>query len=48
MKLRRRKFLRLAAGAAALPAISRIANAHTYPSRPITIVVPFAAAEPQM
>jgi len=41
MKLPRRKFLRLAAGAAALPAVSRIAGAQTYPSRPITIVVPF-------
>jgi hypothetical protein len=35
MKLpRRRKFLHLAAGAAALPAVSRIASAQTYPSRP--------------
>jgi tripartite-type tricarboxylate transporter receptor subunit TctC len=33
----------LAAGAAALPAVSRLANAQTYPSRPITIIVPFAA-----
>jgi tripartite-type tricarboxylate transporter receptor subunit TctC len=38
----RRQFLHLAAGAAALPAISSIARAETYPSRPITIVVPFA------
>ena len=44
MKLpRRRQFLHLAAGAAALPAASRIARAQTYPSRPITIVVGFAA-----
>jgi tripartite-type tricarboxylate transporter receptor subunit TctC len=44
MKLpHRRRFLSLAAGAAALPAMSRIACAETYPSRPITIVVPYAA-----
>src|SRR6516165_11784177 len=43
MKLRRRKFLHLAAGTVALPAISRIASAQAYPSRPITIVVPFVA-----
>ena len=37
MKLpRRRQFLHLAAGAAALPAVSRIAWAQTYPSRPVT------------
>jgi hypothetical protein len=34
MKLSRRKFLHLAAGAAALPAVSRIARAQAYPSRP--------------
>jgi tripartite-type tricarboxylate transporter receptor subunit TctC len=43
MKLSRRQSLHLAAGAAALPVASRIAKAQTYPSRPITIVVPFAA-----
>jgi len=44
MKLpHRRQFLHLAAGAAALPAVSRIAWAQAYPSRPITIVVGFAA-----
>ena len=43
MKLPRRNFLRLAAGAAALPAASRIARAQAYPSRPARIVVPFAA-----
>src|SRR5215813_13277387 len=43
MKLLRRTFLHLAAGAAALPAVSRIARARTYPSRPITIVAPFPA-----
>ena len=39
MKLPRRKFLRLAAGAAALPTLSRLAQAETYPSRPVRIVV---------
>jgi tripartite-type tricarboxylate transporter receptor subunit TctC len=43
MKLRRRQFLRLAAGATALPAISRIAMAQTYPTRPVRIVVGFTA-----
>src|SRR4029453_13967963 len=46
MKLPRRNFLRLAAGAAALPALSRIARAQTYPARPITMIVPFAAGGP--
>jgi hypothetical protein len=41
-KLVRRQFLHLAAGAAALPVGSSIARAQTYPSRPITMVVPFA------
>jgi tripartite-type tricarboxylate transporter receptor subunit TctC len=41
--LRRRQFLHLAAGAAALPAVSRIARAQAYPTRPVRIVVPFAA-----
>src|SRR5262245_44179774 len=40
MKLPRRRFLQLAAGAAALPAVSRLASAQAYPSKPITIVVP--------
>jgi tripartite-type tricarboxylate transporter receptor subunit TctC len=40
--LGRRQFLHLAAGAAALPAVSRIAWAQAYPSRPVRIVVPFA------
>lgn len=43
MKLLRRRFLYLAAGAAALPAVSRFASAQTYPSRPITMIVPFPA-----
>jgi hypothetical protein len=38
----RRQFLRLAVGAAALPAVSRNAFAQSYPSRPITMIVPFA------
>ena len=46
MKLLRRKFLHLAAGAAALPAVSRIAHGQTYPSRPVRIIVPFAPAGP--
>ena len=46
MKLPRRKVLRLAAGAAAMPAISRIARAETYPTRPVHIVVGVAAGGP--
>src|SRR5262245_66665588 len=46
MKLPRRNILHLAAGAAALPAISRTAWAQAYPMRPITIVVPFPAGGP--
>jgi tripartite-type tricarboxylate transporter receptor subunit TctC len=42
MNLSRRKFLHLAAGAAALPAVSRIARAQAYPSRPVRIIVGFA------
>ena len=45
MKLpHRRQFLHLAAGAAALPAVSRIARAQAYPSRPVRMIVPFASA----
>jgi len=40
----RRQFLHLAAGAAALPAVSRIAMAQAYPSRPVRIVVGFPPA----
>src|SRR6516225_6989054 len=42
MKLPRRRFLHLAAGAVALPSVSRIAHRQTYPARPITMVVPLA------
>ena len=42
MKLPRRKFLHLAAGAAALPVVSRIARAQAYPSRPVRLVAGFA------
>jgi tripartite-type tricarboxylate transporter receptor subunit TctC len=43
MKLPRRKFLHLAVGAAALPAVSRVAWAQAYPTRPVRIIVGFAA-----
>jgi tripartite-type tricarboxylate transporter receptor subunit TctC len=43
MKRSRRQFLYLAAGAAALPALSRAAKAQTYPSRPVRLIVGFAA-----
>ena len=46
MKLPRRQILQLAAGAVALPAVSRGAWAQAYPARPITLVVPFAAGGP--
>src|SRR4030095_13055712 len=42
MTLPRRKVLQLVASAAALPAVSRLARAQSYPTRPITLVVPFA------
>src|SRR5262245_45075446 len=44
MKLPRRTFLHLAAGASALPAVSRIARAQVYPTRPVRIVASFAPA----
>jgi tripartite-type tricarboxylate transporter receptor subunit TctC len=44
MKLHRRRFLHLAAGAAVVPAISHIARAQAYPSRPVRIIVPVGAA----
>ena len=43
MGIPRRRFLQLAAGAAALPALSRSAFAQAYPSQPIRIIVGFAA-----
>ena len=39
MKLRRRQFLHLAAGAAALPALSQTVRAQSYPARPVTLIV---------
>jgi tripartite-type tricarboxylate transporter receptor subunit TctC len=42
MKLPRRNFLHLAAAAAALPALSRIAWAQAYPTRPVRLIAPFA------
>jgi tripartite-type tricarboxylate transporter receptor subunit TctC len=47
MKLLRRQFLHLTAGAAALPAVSRVARAQTYPSRPVRIIVGFPAGGAQ-
>ncbi len=46
MKLPRRKFLHLAAGAAVLPAVPRIAQAQAYPARPVHLMVGFAAGGP--
>ena len=46
MRLQRRQFLHLAASAAALSALSHGAQAQTYPTRPITMIVPFPAAGP--
>jgi tripartite-type tricarboxylate transporter receptor subunit TctC len=43
LKLPRRQFLRLAVGATAVPVGSRIAKAQSYPTRPITMIVPYAA-----
>jgi tripartite-type tricarboxylate transporter receptor subunit TctC len=43
MKFPRRLFLQLAAGAVALPAVSRIAGAQAYPQRPVRMIVPFAS-----
>src|SRR5262249_26436372 len=44
--LGRRNFLHLAAGAAALPAVSRVAGAQAYPTRPVRIIVGFSAGGP--
>jgi tripartite-type tricarboxylate transporter receptor subunit TctC len=46
MKLPRRTFLHLAAGAAALPTVARIARAQAYPARPVRIIVGFSAGGP--
>jgi len=46
VKLPRRQFLHLAGGAAALPVISRVAKAQTYPTRPVRIIVGFPAGGP--
>jgi tripartite-type tricarboxylate transporter receptor subunit TctC len=46
MMLPRRRFLSLAAGAAAAPAMSRIARAQAYPARPITMIVPYGGGGP--
>jgi len=46
MKLPRRTFLRMAAGAVALPAITQIARAQAWPTRPIKMIAPFAAGGP--
>ena len=43
MRLPRRKFLHLAASAAAMPVLSRVARAQSYPTRPVRIIVGFAA-----
>jgi tripartite-type tricarboxylate transporter receptor subunit TctC len=44
-ELPRRRFLHLAAGATTLPAVSRIATAQTWPTRPITMIDPYAAGD---
>ncbi len=46
MKLQRRQFLHLAASATALPVLSRITRSQSYPSRPITMIVPYPAGGP--
>jgi tripartite-type tricarboxylate transporter receptor subunit TctC len=46
MKLPRRKFLHLAAGAAALPALSRVAWAQAYPTKPVRVIAGFPAGGP--
>jgi len=46
MKLPRRRFLHLIAGTAALPAVSSIARAQAYPTRPVRIIVAAAAGGP--
>jgi len=46
MQIPRRRFLQLAVGGAVLPVVSRTACAQAYPSRPVRVIVPFAAAGP--
>src|SRR5262245_9768917 len=46
MKFPRRQFLHLAAVGTASPAVSRIARAQSYPTRPMTLVVPYSAGGP--
>jgi tripartite-type tricarboxylate transporter receptor subunit TctC len=46
MNLPRRRLLHMAAGIAALPALSRFARAQTYPTKPVTMIVPFTAGGP--
>jgi tripartite-type tricarboxylate transporter receptor subunit TctC len=46
MKIPRRRFVQLVAGASALPALPSVARAQTYPTRPITMIVPFNAGGP--
>ena len=46
VRLSRRTFLHLAAGTAALPALARLAGAQGYPTRPVTVIVPFPAGGP--
>jgi|SRR5215467_15410804 len=46
MKLGRREFLQMAAGAAALPAVPRLAKAHVYPTRAVRWIVPFTPGGP--
>jgi tripartite-type tricarboxylate transporter receptor subunit TctC len=46
VKIPRRKFLHLAASATALPALARVAEAEAYPSRPVHVIVGYAASGP--
>jgi tripartite-type tricarboxylate transporter receptor subunit TctC len=46
MKIRRRDFLHLAGSTVVLSAVSRIARAETYPTRPIRVIVPFTPGSP--